>query len=346
MKRAIWFVFLCVIGVQLSQAGNPELWHSFKIDPTEPEYMHSDNYVVFSPDSKMLASAWMGTVRLLSIAKEKETITLPGDTYGRYSLAFSPDGKILAGGCHCEKIWLWDTTSRKEIASFDTGPTFHRPGPRVPLAFIPSGKTLVWWSRDSSDEVSAATFWDVATQRETDSVKLKTGLTVRVEISPNCKIAATTDCGGTIQLWDITTGKHLKSLKGKSVRSSRMTFSPDNKLLAVADDSNVVIWDIAAGKMTFVFKAKGYRVFPVAFSPDGSLLASGSSPSPIIELWDVSSGKKVATIKGHNEDSDSLSFSQDGRFLASGDMGGMVEIWNLKPIKEEVSTEVINPPPP
>ncbi|WKU43106.1 serine/threonine-protein kinase [Streptomyces sp. VNUA116] len=69
--------------------------------------------VVFSPDSTTLASGGGGgrgephTVRLWDMAGQKVTATLTGHTGTVRTLAFSPDGKILASGSSDRTIRVW-----------------------------------------------------------------------------------------------------------------------------------------------------------------------------------------------------------------------------------------------
>ncbi|MEO0970427.1 MAG: hypothetical protein AAFX80_19400, partial [Cyanobacteria bacterium J06639_18] len=64
--------------------------------------------VVFSPDSRILASASDDrTIKLWNVDTRKEITTLTGHKDGFISIAFSPDGKSLASGSHDNTIKLW-----------------------------------------------------------------------------------------------------------------------------------------------------------------------------------------------------------------------------------------------
>jgi WD40 repeat protein len=81
--------------------------------------------------------------------------TLTGHSDDVKSVAFSPDGKILASGSRDNTIKLWDVATRRLIATL-TGHSFGV----ISVAFSPDGKILVSGSSDRTIKL-----WDVATRR-------------------------------------------------------------------------------------------------------------------------------------------------------------------------------------
>ena len=131
-------------------------------------------------------------------------------------MAFSPDGKTLAGGG--DVIILWDVTTGDELArlSGDIRSVWD-------LAFSPDGRLLF----SAGDSVKV---WDLATRREKTSFGKSASRSIA--ISPDGKTLAV--AGEPIQLWDLATQKERARLTGHKVPVAAVTFSPDGKVLASA----------------------------------------------------------------------------------------------------------------
>src|SRR5262249_43816266 len=92
------------------------------------------------------------SVRLWDVATGKERNALKGHTRCVSSVAFSPDGQVLASGATDGTIKLWDVARGKELATLKG-----HIKQILSLAFSPDGKTLGSGSEDRSIKL-----WDVA----------------------------------------------------------------------------------------------------------------------------------------------------------------------------------------
>jgi WD40 repeat protein len=117
----------------------------------------------FSPDARMLAVTTVsdtapGHVLLWDALAKKEKAVLKGFSAAVFSVAFSPDGKILASGSGfldpkaprdvSGEITLWDANSGKELQRLRA----HRDAV-MSLAFSPDGKTLASGSSDCTAKI-------------------------------------------------------------------------------------------------------------------------------------------------------------------------------------------------
>jgi serine/threonine protein kinase/sugar lactone lactonase YvrE len=249
------------------------------------------------------------------------------------AVAFSPDGRLLAGPGDYEpgkktrkasrngKLWLWDLGTgevRRTLTGFRAA------------AFSPDGRLLA-----SGSESAQVQLWDPASGAHRRTVYCTYASPVAgVAFSPDGRLLAGSTHEG-VWLWDPASGEHQRTLTGRGGEFFwGVAFSPDGRLLAGASsDGTVWLWDPANGKHQRSLtghESDGYRsdVYGMAFSPDGRLLASAGTDKTV-RLWDPAAGGTVAILTGHTGVVSSVAFSPDGRLLASaGSTDGTVRLWD------------------
>ncbi len=116
--------------------------------------------LAFSPDGSQLAipfgarSARVGGIEVRDIRGGERLARLRSDGQVR-SVAFSPDGRMLAGGQLDGNIVLWETDGWRRLGT----PLASRSGEALSVAFSPDGRTLA-----TSHATGAVVLWDVAAQ--------------------------------------------------------------------------------------------------------------------------------------------------------------------------------------
>ena len=225
------------------------------------------------------------TVRLWDVATGQLTATLEGHAYEVNSVAFSPDGGILASGSSDQTIRLWDVATGQLIAilkEYTSWGNYHV----WSVSFSPSGETLV---SGNSDTIR---LWDVATGQLITTIEQYSwgSYPYSMVFSPDGTTLAGGDSDGTIRLWDVTTGQLMTTIEQHSWDSYlySMVFSPDGTTLAGGgNDGTIQLWDVTTGQLITTFRGHIHWISSVAFSPDRGTLASAGRDGTIL-LWDMS----------------------------------------------------------
>jgi RNA polymerase sigma factor (sigma-70 family) len=307
--------------------------------------------IQLSPDGKTLASVGNGGELLVveaatgAVRKQldghedqisKQRKVAPAPFLQIQSVAFSPDGTMLASACFQDRrVFLWDTTTGK---ARHTLPGHDRPHV---VQFSPDGRLLAVGGHDCLIHL-----WDVATGREREPFRGHVGEIYALAFSPDgSKLASGASStppdtkdnpsgGSTIRLWDLKTRKG-QLLPGPERWVRALAFSPDGKLLAAGGSGNsIYLIDLATGKRRHRYAGHEGDIRCVVLSPDGSTLASGGEDNRI-HMWDLKTSQEKAVLEGHRAHISGLAFTPDGSELISCGYDGIVRAWDWRHGKEK-----------
>jgi WD40 repeat protein len=363
---AITFAPDCKTLLTTSQSGKVILWDvkTGKLRHRFHDNLEGPPASAFSANGKLMMASG-GTFRINydgTIGKRVESPNL--GSYFVDHLAYSPDGKILAGAGDGRRICLWDTETAKVIEPDET--KGHLTAVRS-VAMSSDGKVVATGSDN-------ARLWDAVTGKLLRTFETPDWLAA-ADLSRDGRLLMAAEIVGGMRLWDVETGKVLWKIPRQDEGNRLAIMTSDRRVLSLGkDDGYVQGWQPSTGKEVTAFTVQeaeraflvldekitpdgrrlvvrnnegavcvwdvtraveiarfvtGDDVLGCALSNDGRTLALASSENSI-DLFEVLTGKKRAVVKGTGP-SHELAFSPDDRVLLTADNEKyMMRLWDLR----------------
>ena len=227
--------------------------------------------IVFSPN--MLATRSVDqTVRLWNLSTYQCAAVLRVRPHARlaYSIAFSPDGALLASSHDDHVVRLWDVASHRCVVTL--------PDHIYSLVFSPDGRRLVTGSPDG-----AVRLWDMATRQYVAALQGHTDAIHTIAFSRNGALMATGSSDRTVRLWDMS--NQCVATLDQPVAAKIVAFSPRGDSLAVGlarFEHNIFVWSTATHQHTTTLPQNG--LYSLAYSPDGFHLVTGNRSA--VRVWE------------------------------------------------------------
>jgi WD40 repeat protein len=258
---------------------------SLKARPPLPDIPLSPTSVALSPDGQLLAMLLHGLptidegeVMLWRVQSGKQHGSSLRHQGEISSLAFSPDGKLLATGGSDGAARLWQTDTTRPFAP----PLWHA-DPVSQVAFTPDGKRLI-----TRDEAGVVRFWNTSPAPPRGGALLEEA-GAGLAFGPDGKWLATAG-EGAVRRWDTRTGRPLGQPLRQAGLAGAVAVSPDGKLLAAALEKGVQVWDLATGRPRGRPLECPEPFAVLSFSADGKRLA-GMTGNGLVRLWDAATGR-------------------------------------------------------
>jgi WD40 repeat protein/transcriptional regulator with XRE-family HTH domain len=236
-----------------------------------------------------------------------------------FSVAFSPDGKVLATGDTNGEVRLYQVSDGRQLLSLKGHTAWI-----WSVTFSPDGHLIASGSDDQRVKI-----WDTNTGACFKTLEGHMSAVRSVAFSSDGQILASASEDRTVRLWNVDKGDCVQTLKCDSEMLSVSISSQDCILATGSKDEKIRLWNISTGQCIKILDGHMGWVWSVAFSPDGQILASGCHDKTV-KLWNVSIGQCLQTIHAHTDWVHSVAFSSDGRTLASGSEDQTVRLWDVR----------------
>lgn len=292
--------------------------------------------VALSPDGKTLATAGghCHVVRFWDLQTGKEKVDPTVHAGPVFSLAVSPDERLIATGGRDYTIKLWDRATGEYLHTFrgpdsDVGGLcFSLDGKRL-ASVCHDGAVYVWnpGSRTEERQLSKkggfGAAWVISVSPAGDTV---TAILPEVvtEPDPLKRELLTRRAKGVLHVWRVDTGKekvtrpldyHAFGTQTAASRDGQWLAFGSGKAITLCSATTAENWKIEDSHLT--------RVNRVAFSHDGKTLAANDRSE--IHLFSTATRKHLRTIQRPGMNVQDFAFSPDGRYL----IGTYLDLKNL-----------------
>ncbi len=291
--------------------------------------------VAVNPDGSLLAVSEAGdaSVQLFDLsgggAEKVARMQVPEVTGDLYTVAFSPDGKLVVTGDTNGMIRLWnveDPTNPKLLGS----PLEGYEGAVWSLAFSLNGKILT-----GAGQANVIYRWDVsAPERPAPVAPLigVDGITQTFTLSPDGSTAAAGGSDGIVRLWSVEGEPRLVyEMPPTNTSITSVEFSSDGRTLAAGGKDKLIrLWDLTSPVPEPIQPALGgfgSWVNDLEFSDDGTVLVAGSSDNTI-RFWQVDGWEQLEPSLATSSPMTQLAFRPGSTDLISVSSDGTTRLWN------------------
>jgi len=260
-------------------------------------------------------------------------MTLAGHDSAALSVAYSPNGRLLASGSEGGIIRIWDTRMGEEIMN----PLCSGSGAVRSIVFARDGKSLV-----SATDSGVVCIWSlIGGQATVRRLCGHSGRVASVAFSPDSVFLASVSWDGTLRLWNAATGEQLV-VEGSYVGGvNSVAFSPDGAVLASGADGSMFAFnpEPPPARLRHSHTVKPLKLQPqlgvgvfsvqsVCFSPDSTRIAFSYDHD--VKIYETQTGIFITSLRQQQHPIRTVQFSPDGQsMLTAAANGGDLRLWTI-----------------
>ena len=354
-------------GVRWGNEGIARLWN-LTDNTNQPivaalEWTKAELHLAFSPDGRYLAAACasvyigkkdgISAIQLWDVDADQLLFNVEKQTQNIETIAFAPNGRILASAEGSNGIRLWHVESGTLLSTLKAATS------SKVLAFSPDNRLLATGSSDGIVQL-----WDITAigrrpirtfERNANDTELKA-----IAFSPDGKSVVSAYSDGTVRLWEVDSGNQQFTLAQNSGSISALAFNDINRsklhdpsgkpnhansakrtLTGISLSNSQVfvsVWDVDTGSelSTDMVDNGSEKTSEVAVSPDASLFVTRDITGfkdNVVRLWDTHTRRLLCVLGGKEKSGGfvpEVVFSSDGQFLAvSSRKNNTIQIWDV-----------------
>jgi serine/threonine protein kinase len=282
---------------------------------------HTDSVwaVAFAPDGQLAVSGGKDrTVRLWQVSSGEQVEILGEQAQEIRSVAFAPDGNLLAVATGAG-IRLVDSRTGRE----ETRLTGHSDIVRA-VGFTADGWRLVSCGDDRTARV-----WDVGTGRELLRFARHRGAVSCLALSAEGEAVLTGGRDNRLRLWSVRNGQALRDLVVPNGQVLAVALSCDTKhALSGHFDTILRLWDLERGRELRRLPGHRQMITCAGFANKDQYLISGSQDRTL-RVWDVRSGAEICRCAGHEAGVTALAVSPATPHVISASLDKTLRLWSL-----------------
>lgn len=294
-----------------------------------------------STEGRQLAYAGEGdaVVRLWSLPQGNALRKLSGHKGGVRSLAFTPDGRLLAVASGDNTVLVWSVSDGRRVATL-TGHTaevkavYVTPDGRYVLTAAHDDQRVGWSVLDGKNELST---WSLPDGKLVKTSPVPAELSSCLGNDSSCAVMTPDGLmfavGGVrvqepdlcpIVLFSLPDLQQVATLASGSTGALAVT--PDGATLVAASARGITLWSIADHRV--LRRVDGTGVAVQAVATDGQTLVAAEGGGGL-RAWNLSDLRQTGVMSGHTRTIKALAISPDGRWVASGSDDSTTRLWSL-----------------